>query len=163
MLTEYTTYDDIRAALGVSTEEIDDATLGLESFLTLLEEDLLAVNSAVPTAWAALPSDPDTDTAEQKRFRRLVKLYSTYAVAYRLLDSAEMFGFLKVADGRASAERAAKAFENLRVNVSVMLGKVKVLLLDALLGVSPSAVIPASVVSSYVSGVPGGTDPVTNT
>jgi hypothetical protein len=50
MLTEYTTYEDVRAALGVSSEEIDDATLGLDTFLTLLEEDLRAVNSAVPTA-----------------------------------------------------------------------------------------------------------------
>ena len=161
MLTEYTTYDDIRAALGVSTEEIDDATLGLDSYLTLLEEDLLAVNAGVPTAWLALPADPGADTALEARFRKLVKLYSTYDVAYRLLDSSEMFGFLKVADGRASTERAAKAFENLRVNVSAMLAKIETLLLNALLALVPAAVIAAPTGLIYVSGVAGSTDPVT--
>ena len=163
MLTEYTTYEDVRAALGVSSEEIDDATLGLDTFLTLLEEDLLAVNSGVPTAWLALPADPDTDSASEKRFRRLVKLYSTYAVAYRLLDSAELFGVLKVADGRASTERTAKAYENLRINVSTMLAKVEALLLDALLAMVPAAVVPVAAVNTYVSSTGIALDPVTNT
>jgi hypothetical protein len=161
MLTEYTTYEDVRAALGVSEEELADATLELQTFLTLLEEDLIEVNAAVPTAWLALPEDPATDTALEKRFRALVRLYSTYDVAFRLLDPAQMFGYLKVADGRASVERTADAFKDLRTNVAAMRTSVKALLLGALLALVPSASVPTPSVLSYVSGVAGSSDPVT--
>lgn len=163
MLTEYTTYDDIRAALGVSEEELSDETLGLDLHLTLLEEAVLDANAALPAAWDALPDDADTWTADEKLFAARFKLFATYSVAYSLLDSAELFGFLKVADGRASTERVPKSYENLRTNVTAMFVRVKAKLLAALLLVDPLATVTTAAAMSYVSAVPGGTDPVTNT
>ena len=39
-LLTYTTYDDIRAALGVSSDEIEDATLSLSLYELNLTSDL---------------------------------------------------------------------------------------------------------------------------
>lgn len=160
MLTEYTSYADVRAALGVSEEEIDDETLDLPIFGTLLDEALLEVNAAVLPAWNGLPADADR-TADEARFAALVSLFSTYAVAYELLNSAELFGFLKVADGRASTERTTDAFKNLRANIAAMRKRVKALLLAALLVIEPETSIPTVSASIFVSAVGGATDPVT--
>jgi hypothetical protein len=93
----------------------------------------------------------------------MVRLYATYSVAGQLLNTAELFGFLKVADGRASTERTTKAYDNLLINVGVMIVKVRALLLDALLGLVPSAVVPVAPISTYVSSAGIALDPVTNT
>lgn len=158
MLTTYTTYADIRAALGVSEEEIEDVTLGLALYSTLLDEDLLAVDPALVSTFEALPSSGRTPA--QIRLANLVSLYATYAVAFRLTDSVELFGFLKVADGRASTERAKEAFANLRTNISAMLARLRGLLLAALQVVVPST--PAAAASfSWVSSTGIAIDPVT--
>lgn len=161
MLTEYTTYADIRAALGVSDEELSDDTLGLDLYLTLLEEEIVDAHASLPAAWDALPADADTWTADQRRFAALFKLFSTFAVAYGLLDSAELFGFLKVADGRASTERVPKSYENLRINITAMYARVKAKLLAALLLVDPGASVATVPTIAFVSAVPGSIDPVT--
>ena len=158
MLTDYTTYADIRAALGVSEEEIEDVTLGLALYDTLLSEDLLAVDPALASTFAALPSTGRTPA--QARLAALTSLYATYAVAFRLTDSVELFGFLKVADGRASTERAKEAFANLRTNIAAMLARLRGTLLDALLVVVPGTVVTAST-TSWVSSTGIATDPVT--
>ena len=159
MLTEYTTCDDIRAALGVSEEEISDSTLGLSLYETLLNEDLLAVDALLVSTWVALPA-VDSRNAAQLRLGNMVSLYSTYAVAYRLTDSVELFGFLKVADGRASTERTGEAFENLRANSASMLARLRGLLLAALQAIVPATVTTATVFS-WVSSTGIAADPVT--
>lgn len=160
MLTEFTTYDDIRAALGISDEELDDETLDLAIFETLLEEDMFAIDPDVLTYWNGLPTSGLTP--EQTRFQNLVKLFSTYAVAYRLLNTAELFGFIKVTDSRATMQRTADAYKNLRVNVTAMFQKVGELLLAALYAMDPAIVLPDPIVVNYISAVGGG-DPVTDT
>lgn len=158
MLTDYTTYADIRAALGVSEEEIEDVTLGLALYDTLLSEDLLAVDPLLVSTFTALPSTGRTP--EQARLAALTSLYATYAVAHRLTDSVELFGFLKVADGRASTERAKEAFDNLRTNIAAMLSRLRSTLLAALQLVVPSTVVTATT-TSWVSSTGIALDPVT--
>lgn len=161
MLTDYTTPNEVRAALGVSEEEISDETLGLPVFSTDLDEALLEVHEGVLPAWAALP-DVDTRTADEKRFAALVSMYATYAVASHLLSSSPNFSFLKVADGRASAERAADAVETLRGNIAAMLARVRARLLAALALVDPGVTLPVAEGLTILSGVGIAFDPVTN-
>ena len=163
MITDYTSFEDVRAALGVSEEEIADETLRLESLSTLLEEDLREVNEDIPATFSALALAEDTWTPEERRLSGLIKLYSTYAVAFRLLDSAELFGFLRVADGRASTERVPDAYKNLRANITAMLSRVKAKLIAALLLVVPGAEVPTLVTVSHFGAVGTATDPVTGT
>lgn len=162
MLADYTTFAEIRAALGVSDEEIDDETLGLEVYEIRLEEDLRALSTLALSTWLALP-DVDTRTADEARFGRLFKLYVTYAVAYGLTDNAELFGFLKVADGRASTERTVKAFENLRANLAGRVTSFGKLLLEALSTIVPAVPAPVNEFPLWVSSTGTATDPVTGT
>lgn len=161
MLTDYTTFADIRAALGVSEEELDDATLELDLHLTLLEDGVDQLSPTLLADWAALPS-PDTQSADQLKFAALFKLYCTYAVAFNLLNSAELFGFLKVADGRASTERVPEAYKSLRLGVTGMYQRVKARMLAAYLVLVPAAVVATPVITSLVSSVGIAADPVTN-
>lgn len=160
MLTSYTTYAEVRAALGVSEEEISDQTLELQIYETLLIEDLADLNAGVLPAWEALPAE-ESRTAEQARFAALVHLYSTYAVAYRLTDNVELFGFIKMSDGRASAERPKEAFAKLRANIEAMLTRIGGKLLGALLVLVPDAPISVSADLILVSSVGIANDPVT--
>ena len=36
-ITEYTTYDDVRAALGVSVDDLEDSTLALDLYADMLD------------------------------------------------------------------------------------------------------------------------------
>lgn len=159
MLTDYTTYADIRAALGVSEEELEDATLDLDLHLTLLEDGVDQLSPTLLAYWAALP---DTLSSDQAKFAALFKLYCTYAVAFNLLNSAELFGFLKVADGRASTERVPEAYKSLRLGVTGMYQRVKARMLAAYLVLAPAAVVATPVTTSMVSSVGIAVDPVTN-
>jgi hypothetical protein len=150
----------VRAALGVSEEELSDETLGLAIFSTELDEDLLTVHESVLPTWQALP-DVDTQDADEKRFAALVGLYATYSVANHLINSSPNFSFLKVADGRASAERASDALLTLRANISGMLARVRARLLTALLVLVPGASIPLPEDVTVVSSVGIVLDPVT--
>jgi hypothetical protein len=163
MITDYTSFDDIRAALGVSDEEIADGTLQLGSWSTLLDEDLREVNEDLLETFSTLIADEVNWTPEERRLVGLIKLYSTYAVAFRLLDSSELFGFLRVADGRASTERVPDAYRNLRANVTAMLGRIKSKLIAALLVVFPGTDVPALTALTYFAAVGTATDPVTGT
>lgn len=160
MISDYTTFNDIRAVLGVSEEEINDETLGLELHHTNLIEDLAEVSAFALPTWDALPA-VDSRNAAQLRYGRLFSLYCSYAVAYRLLDSTEMFGYLKVADGRASTERANEAFKNLRLNVTAQLARVRALLLAALAQLEPLAPVPAAAATTWISSTGIAADPVT--
>lgn len=160
MLADYTTFAEIRAALGVSDEEIDDETLGLELYEIRLEEDLRALSPVALSTWSALPG-VDSRTADETRYGRLFKLYATYSVAYGLTDNAELFGFLKVADGRASTERTAKAFDNLRMNLAGRVTTFGNLLVDALSTLVPAVPAPLNEFPLWVSSTGTATDPVT--
>lgn len=163
MLTEYTTYAEVRAALGVSEEEIDDTTLELQMYESLLEEDLDAVSPIVRTTWLALPEDESLRTADEVKFAQRLRLYSTYSVAAELLTSVELFGYLKVADGRASTERRPQAFDTIKANVLAMQVKARAWLLASLeLLVPGTPVTPAGTIS-WTSSVAPATDPVTGT
>lgn len=161
-IVDFTTYLDVRAALGVSSEEIEDAEIETDTNRTILAEAYDSLNSGILPAWVALPEDEESRNASELRFGRLVRLFATYAVANQLLNSVELFGFLKVADGRASTERTQLAFDKLRTNVQALLARVGSKLLDAYGALVPTAVIPAASTMSFAAAVGVAVDPVTN-
>ena len=48
-ITDYAAYDEIRAVLGVSDEELEDATLALPMYEKLLNMELLDISEDLPT------------------------------------------------------------------------------------------------------------------
>ena len=105
-LTDYTTYDDIRAALGVSDEEIDDGVLALslyeQNLVAELEDISLDIISDYKDAKADNARDEDTE-----RFYQTTRLFSTYRVALHLTSSLPLFSPKDIADGKATMSRYA--------------------------------------------------------
>lgn len=105
-LLDYTTYDDIRAALGVSSDEIEDATLSL----TLYELNLIAefedINVVIESEYATVAAKASRTDAEE-RFLRATRLFSTYAVAYQATTSLPLFSPKDISDGKATVSRYA--------------------------------------------------------
>jgi hypothetical protein len=159
MLTEFTSYNEIRAALGVSEEEITDCDLESPTRLTLLEEALFDLSPNLLPAWQSLPDVADRSPA-QSRFAKLLSLYATYVVASHLLVSVELFGYQKVADGRASTERSNKAFENLRANILGMVSRLGKKLLAALAEVDPGTLLEPAGDLDYIAATGLASDPV---
>lgn len=110
MLTDYTTYDDVRSALGVSDEELADATLALESVYSHLLFDLEDVGLTLPDDYTAVAAIAEASrTTEQQRFYRATRLFSTLATARALAASLPLFGPKDISDGKATVSRFADA------------------------------------------------------
>ena len=81
MLTEYTTYEEIRAVLGVADEELEDAVLAQPLFERQLILDLDDINTGLVDQFKTISAiDYATRSTAQKRFFDLVQLYSAYAI-----------------------------------------------------------------------------------
>lgn len=109
-LDQYTSYDDIRAALGVSEEEIEDRTISLPLYEYNLTEELYKVHSSLSTQYLSVKGDVDPSalTEDQKRFLRAVYMFSTYAVAKHLTTSLPLFSPKDMSDGKSSFSRYAQ-------------------------------------------------------
>lgn len=159
-LTDYTSYDEIRAVLGVSDEEISNTELALPIRLTELEFKLQDVSSVLISTYTTVKAIAEgSRTADQQKFFRLVQFYSAYAVGEELLISQPMFGFKRVTDGKAEAERFDK-WEDVKLGVvkgaSVAKKRLKLALGALNVGyVTPTIVTTIGIVST------GMADPVT--
>lgn len=160
LITTFTSYDDIRAALGVSDEELGDETLALQLYEDTLLADLEDISLDLPDTYATVSAEA-TPTAVQSRFLREVRSFSTYAVARQLLPGLPMFGVKSVEDGKARMERFAEAYRATTKTVNDEYDKCKNRLTQALASVSISGTV--SVSRSYMSVVSPVSDPITGT
>lgn len=103
-LTTYTTLADIRAVLGVSSDEIDDATLSLEVYEFGLIDELRSISKDLPSDYAAVAGDSSRDEDSEDLYRA-VRLFSAYAVAQQLTGSLPLFSPKDITDGKAGFSR----------------------------------------------------------
>lgn len=103
-LINYTDYDSIRAALGVSDEELEDDTLGLQLYEDHLKADLEDISYDLDPLHATLEGTA-TLTAPQERFMMASRLFATYSTAKSLTVTLPMFGPKAIEDGKARMER----------------------------------------------------------
>ena len=66
-ITEFTSYADVRAALGVSEDDLEDETLELDLYADMLEVEFEDVSATFLTTYAAAQAT-DTPTEAQARF-----------------------------------------------------------------------------------------------
>jgi hypothetical protein len=112
VLTDYTSLQDIRAALGVNDVELPDETLCLSLYLDGLEGRLAVYPPAFFTALDEARSKPYVAlTPVEKRLLRAARTFSTYAVALHLTESLPLFAPEQVTDSKAGMERPASAFK----------------------------------------------------
>lgn len=123
-LTDYTTYAEVRAVLGVSTTELPDSILALSIYAMQATLALEDVYVDIPTDYATISALP-SKTVPQQRFVDLVKLYVPYRVAKELLTSLPMFSVKQLSDGRAEFQRQADVFADVRDGVDAAISSLR--------------------------------------
>jgi hypothetical protein len=162
-LTSYTTYDEIRAALGVSATEITDLVLARPVYDILLETDLEAVNANIPSLYATISALPSLSrTTAQQRFYDLVRLFACYSLAKTLLSSLPFFAVERLTDGRAEFQRQKDLFGDVRQSIDGIYNTVRLRLSQAQLAVTPLETPYVTTAYDYVVATGLALDPVTN-
>jgi hypothetical protein len=103
-----TTFEDIRAVLGVSPDELEDPTLSLDVYALNLEAEMRDLGPAFVSDFEAVQVKAPVDRTDAERwFLGMSKLFGTYAVAKHLLGSLPLFSPKEITDGKASISRYA--------------------------------------------------------
>lgn len=161
-LTDYTTYADVRGVLGVSDDELEDATLALALYSDHLLQEFDDVSTTLASDFATVAAiTPESSrTAVQQRFYRLTRLFAAYAVAKQLGSGLPLFGPKDITDGKATVSRFADSpYRAVLKEVQNKYDELRIKLKEAHAGLSSSAT--NTVVRSYFSAVGMATDPVT--
>ena len=159
-LTQFTSYDEIRAVLGVSDEELEDTTLALSMYPRLLEMDLRDISSGLVDQYLAIYALA-IKTPEEQKLLDVVSVFSAYAISKHLLTALPLFSPKRITDGRTDTDRVADPFETVREGVNsmypILRGRVKAAL--QALGTPVTVAAPRL----YFSAVGLATNPITNT
>ena len=158
-VTDYTTYADIRAVLGVDAIELPDSTLALSVFSAALQR---AVRGFVDDSGTTLASrydalDPQSMTDDEEAIYDSIREFATYVVAEVCCQSISMFALKSDSDGKASQSRFSSeatfkdVVKNIRIRLAGLTGE-----LDVLLGGTSVSTVPG------LTAVSPSTDLVTN-
>ena len=144
-VTDYTSYAEIRAVIGVDALELPDATLGLQTFATALYRTLLSItNSSGETLVALFDAiNPlDMDVSEEILYYT-IKEYATYVVADACCSGLSMFALKSDSDGKATQSRFSSeaTFKDVVKNVQQRLASLTGAL-DQMLGGATTYSIP---------------------
>lgn len=161
-LLDYTTYDDIRAVLGVSTDELEDATLALGVYSTNLTVEFEDVDPEIVSEYGVVAAivSPAVRTAAQTKFYESTRLFATYAVAKQLGSGLPLFSPKDITDGKASQSRFADSpYRETLKKIDAYYGKMRTRLEEAYAGLSASTA--TTVVRNLFSVSRPSSDPVT--
>lgn len=158
MLTDYTTYNDIRAVLGVSEDDLTDTTLALQIYEDYLTQELEDVDIDLPdtyTTTAALPAP----TAAETRFVKACSLFATFSVARTLTASLPLFAAKQITDGKAQVSRFDNPYKDAIKSINEQYEVLKTRLIAALGAIG--TITTAATVQRYFAVISPSVDPVT--
>lgn len=159
-LIAYTTYDDVRAALGVTDTELEDATLALTTYEDALVSEFEDISMTLKSTLDATLAKA-TPTEDEERFLRYARLFSAYTVAKLLTASLPMFGPKTITDGKAKIDRFNDPYRDTVKDVTAQYDKWRSRLSAAFTALGQSSSTPT--VRVYMSTVSPASDPVTGT
>jgi hypothetical protein len=164
MITDYTTYADIRMALGLTSRELTDAQLAVESLELEFLDDLVRLGAAVDSTSNVVSnyatvyaSSPAAGTAGRK-FVSAVRVFAKSAVAFYLLEALPGLVPTYFTDSKAGVKKdLTSTFKDVPTNYYRRRSRLQTLYAEYLGVTAPAAVrMPLLTVSSPSS------DPVTN-
>lgn len=162
-LTTYTTYDEVRAALGVSKTELPDTVVSLTQWDTLTVIGLEDVNLGIPTLYGTISAmASNTRSTAEQRFYDLTRLYACYSLAQNLLVSLPLFAVKRLTDGRAEFDRQSDIYADVRDGVRGMLNMLRNKLSASFVGLTPGAILYDNGSFDRTVSTGLGVDPVTN-
>lgn len=161
-ILDYTTYDEIRATLGVSATELADTVLSQTQYAVVAVTELEDVNTGIPDLYTTISAiSSGSRTVAQQRFYDYSRLFVTYAIARNLLTSLPLFSVARLTDGRAEFERQRDIFEDVRLGVESMFNIWRLKLTAANKVIATSDPLYTTAVFAYTASTGLGTDPVT--
>lgn len=157
-ILDYTSYDEVRAALGVTVSELSDDTLSLPLYEDNLLTDLDDIDDQLAATFATTQIEP-VPTDAQTRFLRVTRLFATYSLAKALSTTLPMFGPKAVEDGKARMERFADPYKATIASIAAEWEKWRGRVQQAYIALGQSAT--TTVVRPYFSVVSPASDPIT--
>lgn len=108
-VTDYTSYAEIRAVLGVDALELSDTTLGLQTYATALYRALVSITDGDGDSLITLYDviNPLDMTDAEELLYYTIKEYATYIVASSCCSGISMFALRSDSDGTATQSRFA--------------------------------------------------------
>lgn len=105
MITDFTTFAEIRGVLGVAVDELADATLQLPMYELALLADLEDIGVTLGADYDTVAAEAEPRTALRQALYDAVRLFAPYAVAIQLASSLPLFAPKTITDGKASVSR----------------------------------------------------------
>lgn len=102
MLTDLTSYESVRAVLGLTTLELPNTLLAAEVYDLVMETEILALGSNLYTDYTTATGE---STAEAEAFVRATRLFATHAVAFKCVESLPLTATKAITDGKAGVYR----------------------------------------------------------
>ena len=162
LVTDYTTFPEIRAALGVADDELEDETLNLDLYADMLQVELEDIHVNLPAAYDIAKAE-DTPTEDQRRFVQAAHLFATYAVARQLTTSLPLFSPEQITDGKAAMRRSQDTpFQKVTEAIGREYARFRNRL-DQMFAVINSTTSTATVKRSYFGIISPSSDPITGT
>lgn len=158
MLTNFTTYAEVRAALGVSDEELADTALALPMYEKALRADFDDISLTLIDTFNTVNA-LSSPTSAQSRFLAAVHLFATYSVAKHLTSTLPMFSPRSVEDGKARMERFNDPYQKTIAAVESEYGRWQSRLEAAFTALGQSATTRAPRVFMSVAGA--ASNPIT--
>jgi hypothetical protein len=163
VLTDFTSYDVIRAILGVSEPEVEDNVLAQDNYLQEVLFRLEELNDTIVTQFDTITAINEADrTLRQKQYLKLVGMVSAYIVADKIVKgSIALFAPKRITDGKGQQERVDDPFSTLRDDIAAGLVSWTSRLASVLNILDSTQTIAAAPTRTYIGGVGLGVDPVT--
>ena len=158
MLTDYTTYSDIRAVLGVSEDDLTDATLALQTYDDYLTQELEDIDIDLPDTYATTLA-LSAPTSAETRFVKACSLFATFSVAKTLTAALPLFAAKQITDGKAQVSRFDNPYKDAIKSINEQYETLKARLIAALGAIGTTTT--AATVRRYMSVVSPSVDPVT--
>lgn len=158
-ITDYTTSTSIRAALGVSDDEIENATIEDDIYSVQLDEALYELSPDLAADYVTVKAG--TQTPQAVRFVKLVNTWCTYRVANDLLATVRMFAPQTIKADKDEATRVADPYKDLRETVSQLLSRFALSILTVYADLFPAQLPPVPKVTINLVSVSLPLDPVT--
>ena len=160
-LLDVTSYEEVRALLGVSEEELEDQTLALPNWSTELTLKLGEISALVEPTYVAIAATAEAGrTADQKKFHLITRLYGAYVVAEELLNSLPLFAYKRVSDGKAEQDRI-DFFDDVKTGVKTGAANMRLRLKQILAQLDSGYTLVNRGLPGLTAAAVSGFDPVT--
>lgn len=157
----YTTYEDVRAVLGISEDDLEDAALDLGVYEGDLSLALTEISEGLPALYVTKKAIAEgSRTADEQKFVLLVSRFATYQVA-RQSGAAILMGAQKITDGKAEMLRFTSAYKDLLDRIEAEYARVRQLLVDIFATLTGGGTV-ANPSATLLVGAKPAVDRVTN-